>query len=196
MARKKAPGEQLETTVTYLEMTSPPRRPATPAPLGKLAVMRAERPTVSFYRYLYNTIGEAWHWSARRRLDDEALRTFIRHPEVRIYVLYAAGVPAGFAEIDARRAGEVELAYLGLMPDYIGRGLGAYLLDWAVAAAWTHKPKRVWVQTCTLDHPRALSLYQRAGFVAYKRRLEKVEKLVTVSLAVPSDAPPSDGGSG
>ncbi len=196
MARKKAPGEQLETTVTYLEMTSPPRRPATPAPLGRLAVMRAERPTVSFYRYLYNTIGEAWHWSERRRLDDEALRAIIRHPEVWIYVLYAAGVPAGFAELDVRRAAEVELAYMGLTPEYVGRGLGAYLLDWAVAAAWSHKPKRVWVHTCTLDHPRALSLYQRAGFVAYKRRVERVEKLVTVALASPSDAAPSDEGSG
>ena len=61
MARRDQLGEVLETTVTYLEMTSPPRRPATPAPLGKLAVMRAELPTVSFYRYLYNTVGEAWN---------------------------------------------------------------------------------------------------------------------------------------
>ncbi|MCH7887909.1 MAG: GNAT family N-acetyltransferase [Proteobacteria bacterium] len=191
MARRDQLGEVLETTVTYLEMTSPPRRPATPAPLGKLAVMRAELPTVSFYRYLYNTVGEAWNWSERRRLDDEAMRAIIRHPEVLIYVLYAAGVPAGFAELDLRRAGEVELAYFGLTPEYVGRGLGAYLLDWAVAAAWTRKPKRVWVHTCTLDHPRALSLYQRAGFVVYKRRVEKVERLVPVALAAPSD-----GGSG
>ncbi len=171
MAYKKASGEQLETTVTYLEMTSPPRRPATAAPPGKLAVLRAERPTVSFYRYLYNTVGEAWHWSERRRLDDEALRAIIRHPEVWIYVLYAAGVPAGFAELDTRRAGEVELAYLGLTPEYVGRGLGVYLLDWSIAAAWTHQPERVWVHTCTLDHPRALPLYQRAGFVPYVLKL-------------------------
>ena len=191
MARAKKPGERVETTVTYLEMRSPPRRPATPAPLGKLAIMRAERPTVSFYRYLYNTIGEAWNWSERRRASDEALRAIIRHPEVWIYVLYVTGVPAGFAELDSRRAGEVELAYFGLTPEYIGRGLGAYLLDWAVAAAWTHKPKRVWVHTCTLDHPRALPLYQRAGFVPYKRRGEWVDKPMTLTLAVPND-----GGSG
>ncbi len=177
MARKKAPGEQLETTVTYLERTSPPRRPATPAPLGKLAVLRAERPTVSFYRYLYNTIGEAWNWSERRRLDDEALRAIIRHPEVRIYVLYAAGVPAGFAELDTRRAGEVELAYLGLVPEYVGRGLGGYLLDWAVSAAWLMAPKRVWLHTCSLDHPSALPMYQRAGFVPYDQRIETVAAL-------------------
>ncbi len=183
MTRKKAPGELVETTVTYLEMRSPPRRPATPAPLGKLAILRSEQPTVSFYRYLYNTIGEPWNWSDRRRLDDDALRAIIHDPKVEIYVLYAAGVPAGYVEIDLRRAGEAEIAYFGLAPEYIGRGLGVFLLDWAIAAAWTHQPKRVWVHTCTLDHPRALPLYQRAGFVAYERRTEEVEKLVTVALA-------------
>lgn len=195
MARKKPPGELVETTVTYLEMRSSPRRPATPAPLGKLAIMRSEQPTVSFYRYLYNTIGEPWNWSDRRRLDDDELRAIIHDPKVEIYVLYAAGVPAGYVEIDLRRAGEAEIAYFGLAPEYIGRGLGVFLLDWAIAAAWTHQPKRVWVHTCTLDHPRALPLYQRAGFVPYERRTEKVEKLVTLKLTPPS-AQPSDGESG
>ena len=183
MTRKKPPGELVETTVTYLEMRSPPRRPATPAPLGKLAILRSEQPTVSFYRYLYNTIGEPWNWSDRRRLDDDALRAIIHDPKVEIYVLYAAGVPAGYVEIDLRRDREAEIAYFGLAPEYIGRGLGVFLLDWAIAAAWTHQPKRVWVHTCTLDHPRALPLYQRAGFVPYQRRTEKVEKLATLKLA-------------
>ena len=97
MARTKKPGERVKTTVTYLEMRSPPRRPATRAPLGKLAIMRAERPTVSFYRYLYNTIGEEWYWSERRQAGDEVLRAIIRHPEV-----WASVDPNGYIQIGDR----------------------------------------------------------------------------------------------
>ena len=164
----------VETTVTSLEMRSPPKRPPAPVPLGKFAILRAERPTVSFYRYLYDTIGEPWTWTDRRRMDDETLREIIHDPRVEISVLYAAGVPAGYFELDCRIEGEVELVYLGLIPDFIGRGLGRYLLDCSVATAWTREPGRVWVQTCTLDHPGALSLYQRAGFSPYKQEVEEV----------------------
>ena len=180
MARKRPAEELLDTTVTYLEMREPPRRPTTPAPLGKLAILRAERPTVSFYRYLYDTVGEPWNWSERRMLDDETLRTIIHDPRIELYVLYVAGVPAGFVELDRRVDGDIEIAYFGFVPDFIGRGLGPYFLDWGVSQAWTHEPTRVWVNTCTLDHPRALGLYQRAGFVAYERRVETVVALAAL----------------
>ena len=164
----------IETTVTYLEMREPPKQPTTPAPPGKLAILRAEQPTVSFYRYLYNTVGEGWTWTERRMLDDEALRATIHDPLVEIYVLYIGGVPTGYIELNRQQDDEVEIAYFGIVAEFIGRGLGGYLLDWGIRAAWRHAPKRVWVHTCTLDHPRALPLYQRAGFVAYKQQSETV----------------------
>lgn len=184
-------GAFVETTVTYLEMTAPPQRRSTMAPVGKLAILRAEHPTVSFYRYLYNTIGEAWTWTDRRQLDDEALRAIIHAPLVEIYVLYVAGVPAGYVELDRRREDNVELAYFGMVPEFMGRGLGSYFLDWGIWAAWAHEPARVWVNTCTLDHPRALPLYQRAGFVAYKQQVEMV-----ATLDAPTPIEPTGGGSG
>jgi len=168
----------IEAVVTYLEMLAPPRRPMTPAPLGKLAILRAEEPTVSFYRYLYQSVGDPWNWVDRRLLDDAALRRIIHHPKVEIHVLYVAGVPAGFAEQDRREGRDIELAYFGLIPEFVGRGLGAYFLDWAVNAAWLRKPKRLWVHTCTLDHPRALAAYQRAGFQVYDRGVDHVPALV------------------
>lgn len=175
----------IETTVTYLEMREQPRRPTARAPLGKLAILRAERPTVSFYRYLYNTIGADWTWTDRRKIDDETLCQSIHDEKVEIYVLYVAGVPAGYAELDTRQPGEVELAYFGLIPEFVGGGLGGYFLDWAVSAAWLHEPERVWVHTCSLDHPRALSLYQRAGFTAYKQQTEKVTPMEALALVRP-----------
>jgi GNAT superfamily N-acetyltransferase len=162
-------GGKLNDVVTYLEMKERPTRPPVPVPQGKLALMRAERCSVAFYRYLYNTVGENWLWFERRLWSDERLAALIQKPEVEIFVLYVGGVPAGFYELDRSAAHDVELAYFGLVPEFIGRGYGAYLLRAAVDSAWQHNPRRLWVHTCTFDHPRALGSYQRAGFVVYRR---------------------------
>ena len=90
-------------------------------------------------------------------------------PAIEIYVLYIDGVPAGFAEL-ARSGAETELAYFGLLPAFIGRGIGGWLLRWSIARAWSTGPPRLWVHTCTLDHPRALGVYQQAGFAIYHRQ--------------------------
>ena len=162
-------------TVTYLEMTSPDRRSAAPGWPEPVTVRRAERPTVSFYRYLYDTVGADWDWYERRRLSDGALAAIVHDDAVEVHVLYVRGVPAGYAELDRRIEGEVEIAYFGLVPDYIGRGLGPALLDWALERAWSYRPRRVWLHTCSLDHPGALAMYRRAGFEAYDREVVSVE---------------------
>jgi GNAT superfamily N-acetyltransferase len=163
-----AANAQLEDTITYLEMTAKPPRLPVPAPHAKLALMRAERCTVSFYRYLYNTVGEPWLWYLRRLWTDEQLRLHLARPEVEISVLYVGGVPAGYFELECGQGGDTELAYFGLIPDFIGRGFGSYFLHAAVDSAWLGAASRVWVHTSTYDHPRALGLYQRAGFRAVR----------------------------
>ncbi|MDJ0950124.1 MAG: GNAT family N-acetyltransferase [Alphaproteobacteria bacterium] len=162
-------GDMLETVITYLEMTAPPKPVHLAPAAGKLAFMLAEHPTVSFYRYLYNTVGEPWLWYERRVMGDPELLAIIDDPQVDIYVLYADGVPAGFAELDRRSPPDIELAYFGLIPEFVGRGLGPFLLRQAIEEAWTHEPDRLWVHTCTLDHPKALAVYQRAGFAPYRQ---------------------------
>lgn len=159
---------KLEMTITYLEMRAPPAGRSAAAPPGASMVL-AERPTTSFYRYLYDTVGAPWLWYERRLLDDRALAAIVQDKRVQVRVLYLHGVPTGYAELDGRRRGEVELAYLGLLPEFFGRGLGSYLIDHALRQAWRARPRRVWVHTCNFDHPRALLLYQRAGFVPYKQ---------------------------
>ncbi|MFQ6023578.1 MAG: GNAT family N-acetyltransferase [Acidiferrobacterales bacterium] len=160
---------KLKVVTTYLEMRQPPARPLASPPTAGVTVIQATHPTVSFYRYLYDTVGEQWLWYERRKMSDEALRAVIHDPKVELYVLYVRGVPAGYAELDRRTEDDVEVAYFGLMPEFIGRGLGPYLLERAVVQAWCQQPKRVWVHTCNLDHPKALEVYQRMGFVAYKQ---------------------------
>ncbi len=172
---RRVPRGKLEMIITYLEMLKPPPRRQLVHRGEKLALMRAEQPTVSFYRYLYNTVGGPWLWYERRLLEDDALKEIITDLEVEIYVLHCAGVPAGFAELDLRIEDEVELSYFGLMPDFIGRGLGHHFLDWAVDEAWRKRRSRVWVHTCNLDHPAAIAVYQRAGFVPYDQETRIVD---------------------
>lgn len=168
-------GPTVEVTVTYLEMTSPEQRHGgVQGRAERTAILRAERPTISFYRYLYNTVGADWHWYERRDLSDEELAAIIHHPGVEVYVPYVYGVPAGFVELNRCVENEVEIAYFGLIPDFIGRGLGPWLLDWAIGHAWGYHPRRVWLHTCTLDHPKALSVYQRAGLRVYDRKVDQV----------------------
>ena len=162
-------------TVTYLEMRSPDRRSAVRGWPERVTVQRAERPTVSFYRYLYDTVGADWDWYERRRLSDDALAGIVHDDAVEVHVLYVRGTPAGYAELDRRVEGEVEIAYFGLVPDYIGRGLGPALLDWALERAWSYRPRRVWLHTCSLDHPKALAVYRRAGFEVYDREIVSAE---------------------
>jgi len=160
----------LDDVITYLEMHIKPTAPPVPAPFGKLALMRAENITVSFYRYLYETVGTPWLWYERRLLDDATLAAQIAKPTTEIFVLHVGGVPAGYFELDAAAANETELCYFGLIPEFIGRRLGPFLLRAAIDQAWLRPISRLWVHTRTFDHPRALGNYQRAGFVVYDRR--------------------------
>ncbi len=161
----------LDDTITYLEMLARPTGRRVPAPFDKLALMRAENGTVSFYRYIYNTVGEPWLWFERRLVDDATLAALIARPTIDIFVLYVRGVPAGFFELDCAAPRETKLCYFGLVPDFIGRGLGPYLLQAAIDRAGTARPlDRVWLHTSTYDHPKALGTYQRTGFVVYARR--------------------------
>ncbi len=178
-------------TVTALEMFARPTRPPAPTPMLKLALMRLDPPTVPFYRYLFNTVGGPWNWYSRRFLDDAALAQIILHPKIEITVPYVGGVPAGYFELDRRKPGECEFGFFGLMPDFIGRGLGRWLLEKAVDAAWSAPDVgRVWVHTCNLDHPRALGLYQKVGFVPFKQFEEPMRdpRLVGLPWPMPKSA--------
>lgn len=169
----RIPEGKLSVTITYVQMLSAPPVTLPPHRAEAVAILRAEAPTTAYYRFLYDTVGERWLWYERRTLDDNALRELITADGVEVYVLYVGGVPAGFVELDRGDVSEVEIAYFGLMPEFIGRGLGPYFLNWAVRRAWhpagSDRPDRVWLHTCTLDHPKALATYQRAGFKVYDR---------------------------
>lgn len=160
----------IEITITKLEMTSRPSlRPMLPHghDNGRVMLLKLKQPPIHFYRYLYETVGKNHVWVERRRQSDETLAQTLHHEKVDIYVLYCDGAPAGYFELDFRKPPNAELAYFGLFPEFIGRGLGNFLLATAIETAWSKPIERLWVHTNTLDHQRALPLYQRLGFAPY-----------------------------
>lgn len=156
--------EEVAVHVTRLEMVSP-SSVAVPVPAGiRLAIMLAENMPLHLYRYLYEIIGKPHHWMLRRTQSDEVVSEIIKAEETRILMLYVDGCPAGFAEMRLNLPESVDLHYFGLMPDYQGRGLAKFFFSEVLAAAWSHNPQKLCLETNTLDSPRALQLYQRMGF--------------------------------
>jgi GNAT superfamily N-acetyltransferase len=153
--------------VTHVQMFARPEHKV-PAPRDGLAVSHARRPTITYYRFLYDAVGGRWNWVSRKKLSNAALAAIIHDPRDEVHVLMADGVPAGFAELDRRVPDEIEITQFGLMGDFIGQGLGRYFLSWAIDKAWSYAPKRLWLHTCTQDHPAALPNYLKAGFAIFK----------------------------
>ncbi len=169
-AKLKVATKEIETVVTFLSMDRPPSLRVMPPANMKLAMMHVEDPTVGFYRFLYDAVGRDYHWVDRKLLSDDQLAAAINADGVDVYVAYCGGNPAGYFEIDSRDKQKAWLAYFGLIPDFHGMGLGKWLLSEAARTAWAGKPGSLHVETCTLDAPHALGLYQKIGFKPYERR--------------------------
>jgi GNAT superfamily N-acetyltransferase len=157
----------VDVTVYYLEMRAHSRR-SVPAPRDGLLVLHAKAPSVPYYRFLYNAVGKQYHWLTRRKLSDDKLAAILGDPRNELHVLHVDGSPAGFAELDRRQPDEIELIQFGLMPEFSGQGLGKWFLQWTIDKAWSYQPGRLWLHTCSLDHPAAVPLYKKAGFVQFK----------------------------
>ena len=165
----------IEVTRTYLEMRSPGELTPGPAPRDPPRLERIEACTVSFFRYLYEEVGRAYHWTDRLSWSDQQVRTHLANPAVSLWLLTSGATPAGYFELLARDDRSIEIAYFGLLPEFVGRGWGGFLLTRAVETAWEMKPDRVWLHTCTLDHPAALPNYIRRGFRAIREEVYTTE---------------------
>lgn len=152
---------------TYLEMrTAEALRPA-PWPHDDIQLRRQDEPPPSLYRYLYREVGRPWHWLDRWDWSDRRIAEHLESSGIELWLLLAHGTPAGFFELH-RTAQETEIAYFGLLPHLTGKGLGRALLTQATIEAWHSAPQRVWLHTCSLDHPSAIHNYQARGFVVYR----------------------------
>jgi GNAT superfamily N-acetyltransferase len=154
----------VEVTRTYLEMRSPGDLRPAGQPQDPPRLERIEACPVSFFRYLYAEVGRAYHWNDRLSWRDVEVAAHVSNPAVSLWSLSSGGAPAGYFELRKHDDRSVEIAYFGLLPEFVGRGWGGYLLARAVETAWASRPERVWLHTCTLDHPAALPNYLKRGF--------------------------------
>jgi GNAT superfamily N-acetyltransferase len=154
----------IEVTRTYLEMRSPTDLRPAASPKPEPQIGRLDRCTPELFRYLYAEVGRAFRWTDRLAWSDEQVQRHLDDPRNSVWLMSWDDTPAGYFELRDHDDGSVEIAYFGLLPDFIGRGWGKYLLTRAVQAAWQSGPKRVWLHTCTLDHPAALPNYLKRGF--------------------------------
>jgi GNAT superfamily N-acetyltransferase len=162
---------ELAAIVTSLEMRERPR--ARPLPASSFRLTRWASPSLAAYRTLFTRVGAPWLWFSRLMLDDSALGAIIGDPAVEIYaVVDRAGIEIGMLELDFRVAGECEIGFFGLITELSGKGHGRWLMAETLARAWRPSISRVWVHTCTLDHPSALNFYRAQGFVAFARAVE------------------------
>lgn len=153
---------------TYLEMTDPSQFcPAYLDDCSEVSIKKFETPDVEFYRFLYSSVGELWRWRDRLLMSEAELATLLAAPGTSVHVLYVDKVPAGYIEL-AKSDESTEIAYFGLRPQYLGKGLGKHLLSNGIAQAWQDGAKRVWVHTCNLDGPYALDNYIKRGFSIYQ----------------------------
>lgn len=159
-------GEKVDYTVTFLEMAARPSYDWPHTPNGMTgALLRAETPPVWYFRALYDAVGREYAWTDMNAVPDTELGAWLARDDVAFYSLIDHGWPQGFFILDWREAGGCELDLFGLVPQSVGRGLGAWMLRTAVLTGWSREGvERLTVNTCTLDHPRALAQYQKHGF--------------------------------
>jgi len=161
---------KIAAIVTSLEMLAPPVLP--PDPAGDWSVRRVAQPGLDWYRDLYSRVGREWLWSQRLRMNDAELAATIRADGVEIYTLAHDSGDEALLELDFRNKNECELVLFGVTSKLIGTGAGRLLMNRALQRAWAQPLTRLWVHTCSLDHPRALAFYQRCGFRPYRRQIE------------------------
>ena len=175
--------EPIDVTVTFLEMEAPPSHYAALPHNKQVALLRARGMPAHFYRYLIDRVGRKWHWVNALRLSDAELGKKLAEPAREIRVLHLDGVPVGLFELAPQQPDAVELVYFGLTEAATGQGLGRWFLGAAIEAAWAMNPARVTVQTCTLDHPAALPLYQKMGFAPVAQVKETVHPMTLAERA-------------
>lgn len=170
MAYARLHANAIGTVITYLEMIEPPV--GSPIASEELRMVRLETPSIKTYRNLFVNVGQHWLWFDPLEAAEADLRTYLNRDDVEVYAVQdQAQRDVGILELDLRTAGECKIAFLGLVPEMIGKGHGRWLLDQAKEKGWREGVKRLHLNTCTLDHPRALQAYMAAGFKPYARAL-------------------------
>ena len=165
-----------DVRVTYLEMTDAARMRPKACSDRQFRIVEDEVGNWRINREMYQRVGRDFQWQDKLPWSDDRWRSYVEDPGLRTFVAYHGDELAGYFEL-LNREGEVEIAIFGLVRECIGKGFGGPLLTRALEEAWAMKPTRVWVHTCSLDHPGALANYQARGMEPYRTENQKMTGL-------------------
>jgi GNAT superfamily N-acetyltransferase len=154
---------------TFLEMSDPADLSPSPAPARNVRIDNEVRCPPALWRWLYTEVGRQYNWVDRLAWTDDEIARYLSDPALELWILRVDAAIAGYFELRADAEGAVEIAYFGLLPDFLGQGLGKYLLTRAVERAWERGATRVWLHTSSLDHSSALPNYLARGFSVWKQ---------------------------
>lgn len=171
-ATTDVPPGMMAAVVTSLEMHAPPQRKTDPVNSGAFALVRVRGQDVRRYLAMYRRLGHRWMWFSRLIQPQDAIAAILDDPDVCAFCLVRAGEDIGLLELDFRKAGECELAFFGLVDAAIGQGAGRWMMNRALEMAWERQIGRLWVHTCTFDHPGAPEFYQSSGFTVFRTGIE------------------------
>jgi ribosomal protein S18 acetylase RimI-like enzyme len=160
--------DAMTATRTYLEMTSRDRFKPARLDDPEIAIRRVDPPDPALWRYLYSEVGRQYRWFDRLPWTEEEALAYLSDPKISLWILEVQGVLAGYFELRREPDDAFEIVYFGLLPAFTGRGLGRHLLTEAVERAWSSGAARVWLHTCTFDHPNAIPNYISRGFTVFK----------------------------
>ena len=170
-----SPNPTTEVIRTYLEMRDASELQAAKLHDPSIRIERQSDCSIELFRWLYVEVGKNYHWIDRLPWTDEDIRAHLARPENSVWLMTYNNEPAGYFELRKCEDGSTEVAYFGLLPQFLGRGLGKHLLTSATEQAWADGANRVWLHTCTLDDPAALPNYLKRGFKPFKTEKYEVE---------------------
>ncbi len=162
---------KIEVITTCLEMVSQESFHPKALEGEDVVVKKVKVPTPAINHFFFVNIGRPCKWYSRLKWTFKDWRDWVERKEVTTWIGYVQDSPFGYIELE-KQGLNVEIALFGLLPQFIGKGLGGFLLSEAIRIAWSFGPHRVWVHTCTLDHKHALKNYIDRGFSIYKEEKE------------------------
>lgn len=165
----------IEVTRTYLEMRDLSELQGAPSDDPRIRIEQLLQCPASLFRYLYVEVGRNYHWIDRLPWTDEDITRHLQHPENSLWLMTYDSETAGYFELRKCEDGSIEIAYFGLLQNFLGRGLGKHLLTCATEQAWADGANRVWLHTCTLDDPAAMPNYLNRGFRPFKTETYSIE---------------------
>tara|TARA_B100001063_G_scaffold99236_1_gene92761 strand:- start:62 stop:565 length:504 start_codon:yes stop_codon:yes gene_type:complete len=136
----------------------------------KFSIQYLKTPDFQINKFFYKNVGRKHNWVDRLAWTEKQWIDYVSDENVKTYILKDKNEFAGYFELILHNdKNEIEIAYLGLLEEYINQKIGSYLLSFAIKKSFFEKVKRVWVHTCSLDHKNALNNYVARGMKVFKK---------------------------